>query len=378
MYQTPVTEESVDRVQGEKAWAELRELATSAWPLANFSDVTVLVGVSGGADSVGLLRTLLAIRPQDARGKLVVAHYNHRLRGDDSDDDARFVRSIAEEFDLSFELGLALHDASHTLSKTANLNRSSTDEVLPAEESLRNQRYAFFQETANRIGARYVALAHTQDDRIETVLHHLLRGTGPAGLTGIPAFRGLGQDLVVARPLLQAPGSLIRTALAFLGQSYRHDRSNDASLWSRNWIRNELLPMIAERYPDARNSIVRASRLAENQQSDLRLMANDWISEHTSVRSERLEFRCDKGQQAGIRLTQSVFHAAAVLLWDRMGWPRGAMANRHWEQLWRLVWSSEPRGGMRQPPTETLNLPGNLRAQRIDGRMVVVERNGGD
>ena len=83
MYQTPVTEESVDRVQGEKAWAELRELATSAWPLANFSDVTVLVGVSGGADSVGLLRTLLAIRPQDARGKLVVAHYNHRLRADD-------------------------------------------------------------------------------------------------------------------------------------------------------------------------------------------------------------------------------------------------------------------------------------------------------
>ena len=146
----------------------------------------VLVAVSGGADSVALLTALVRLQ-KPVESVLIVGHYNHRWRGEESDEDARFVRELAKQYGIGFELDCAPQTREKS---TAN------------EASAREARYRFLQQTAERRGARYLATAHTADDQAETVLHRVLRGTGIAGLAGIPRTRVLSPAVTLIRPLL--------------------------------------------------------------------------------------------------------------------------------------------------------------------------------
>lgn len=370
MYQTQWNGESVNSRDGLARpqldpWNELKLLLEQAWPTNNFADVTVLVGVSGGADSVCLLRLLQDLRPHSAKGRLVVGHYNHRLRGAQADADAAFVQDLANSLGIQFELGT---------SPTAKQIQSSS------EESLRNQRYAFFETTAAKSGARYVALAHTSNDCIETILHHLLRGTGPAGLTGIPQFRDLGTDLVIARPLLNVSRDQIVAGLNHICQSHRHDQSNDGNQWNRNWIRNVLLPLIHRRYPEAESSILRAARLVEAQVSDLNELAENYFLSSFQLQKNGFRILSTAGVDPhhrsdrdcsgeNLQVPQSLFVAAAVIAWERLDWPRGGIRHDHWKNLWNLAVGRT---------TNSLNLPGNVRASIDANGTVVVERSSGD
>ena len=166
-------------------WDAVLTALTACWPTERWSDVGVLVGCSGGADSVALLRALDQLRRADTEvsGFLTVAHYNHRLRGAESDNDEAFVRQLSEAHELKFECECG-------------------DGSIRDEATLRKQRLRFLLATAKRIGARYIAVGHTSDDSVETVVHHLLRGTGPSGLAGIAPTRELEGDFVLIRPLL--------------------------------------------------------------------------------------------------------------------------------------------------------------------------------
>ncbi|MBM4076608.1 MAG: tRNA lysidine(34) synthetase TilS, partial [Planctomycetes bacterium] len=135
----------------------------------------VLVAVSGGADSVALLRGMLAVR-NDFSLELIVGHFNHKLRGEASDRDARWVSKIAETYSLPFVIQSADENTLH-------LDQSGL------EESARNVRYSFLQQKAIENKCDAIAMAHTADDQIETILHHVFRGTGIAGLRGIPKIR---------------------------------------------------------------------------------------------------------------------------------------------------------------------------------------------
>jgi tRNA(Ile)-lysidine synthase len=165
------------------------------WPPEQWRDVTVLVAVSGGADSVALLRGLCALRSA-GDGRLVIAHFNHRLRGAESAADQTFVEELGQQQALRVILGSRDGDG-----------RASS------EETLREQRYQFLRQAADQAGARYVAIAHTADDQVETVLHNILRGTGLAGLAGIPRVRPLTEAATLIRPLL---GATRAEVLAFL------------------------------------------------------------------------------------------------------------------------------------------------------------------
>jgi tRNA(Ile)-lysidine synthase len=186
----------------------------------------VAVAVSGGADSVALLRILEAIR-RELGINLGVAHFDHQLRGQESDQDAEFVAQLARSCSVEFMLGRA-DVASEAKRNGWNL-----------EDAARRLRYAFFARLAAEGRATHVAVAHTADDQAETVLAHLLRGTGPTGMAGIYPLAG-----TVVRPLLEIRRRELRAYLTGMKQSWREDATNQDPSRLRARIRGRLLPIM--------------------------------------------------------------------------------------------------------------------------------------
>lgn len=206
----------------------------------------IAVGVSGGADSVALLRFLAALRPQFG-WDLVVCHIHHGLRGAEADRDERFVRALAEQLGLPCAVSridaaaLALRDH------------------ISVEEAGRMARYAFFTQTAGEGGR--IATAHTLDDSIETVLMNLVRGTGLRGLCGIPRIRGN-----IVRPLLDCTRAEVEDYLGALGQPYCTDSTNLTDDYTRNRIRHDILPRLCALNPNFPGAMARMlPRLAAQQ-----------------------------------------------------------------------------------------------------------------
>src|SRR5262249_9786947 len=147
----------------------------------------------------------------EATGRLVVAHYNHGLRGAESDADEEFVVALAHSLACECRVGRASQEAS--LAQAEPL-------VLASEEASRATRYSFLTEMAKEVGARYVATAHTADDQAETVLHRVLRGTGLLGLAGMPRARALAPGLALVRPLLAVRREQVQAYLAEVNQTF--------------------------------------------------------------------------------------------------------------------------------------------------------------
>jgi tRNA(Ile)-lysidine synthase len=201
----------------------LEERVAAVWPPQAWQDVPVVVAVSAGADSVALLRILARLRPPAAR--LWVAHFHHGLRGEAADADEQFVARLADSLKLGFRVGRA----------PASQLATAGDGL---EAAARRARYAFLTAAAEKVGARYLAVAHTADDQAETILHRVLRGTAPAGLAGMPAARMLSGAVSLVRPLLAIRRSELRDYLAVVGQDWREDATNartDATKCCRPW-----------------------------------------------------------------------------------------------------------------------------------------------
>jgi tRNA(Ile)-lysidine synthase len=189
----------------------------------------VAVAISGGSDSVFLLRTVLATVPDGSPGPLLL-HFNHRLRGAESDEDQRFVERIAERHGLPVAVGRDPAPASPAGSRV--------------EERARDLRYAFLRKACEERGVRRLLVGHTADDQVETVLMRILEGAGLSGLRGIPPSGEGG----IERPLLGTWRADIASGLAEAGLEWREDPSNRDTRLERNWIRHVLLPLLVERY----------------------------------------------------------------------------------------------------------------------------------
>ena len=210
----------------------------------------VLVAVSGGADSVALLRVLLELRG-DLGIVLAVAHFNHRLRGNDSDADERFVVDLAGQHELDFWVDRV------NVAEVAAAQRASF------EAAGRELRYEWLAKIATEQRFDSVATAHTLDDQAETVLMKFLRGAGSKGLAGIYPEVQRGDDKAVrfVRPLLSTTRDQVEAYLAAIGQAWREDESNLDPRFKRNRVRHKLLPLLERDYnPNIRQSL---SELAE-------------------------------------------------------------------------------------------------------------------
>jgi tRNA(Ile)-lysidine synthase len=191
----------------------------------------VLVGVSGGPDSVALLHILMEIAPEYAL-TLAIGHLNHSLRGGASDRDAEFVEALARQ------TGLAI------FSEKKDVRRFGRHHRLSIEAAGRRVRYAFFTKTCETHGFNKIALGHHLDDNAELILMNLLRGSGPAGLSGIPPVR----DHHIVRPLIDITRQQIMAYLTRKKCDYVTDASNTDCRYLRNRIRSELLPMLTTEY----------------------------------------------------------------------------------------------------------------------------------
>ena len=215
---------------------------------------TVIVAVSGGADSTALLRALVGLRA-DLDLELRVAHFNHLLR-EDAGEDATFVAEMARG------LGLPYHEGSgDPRAFAARTGRS-------VEDAARHLRYAFLVSVAAAVPADVIATGHTLDDQAETVLMRLLRGAGPWGLAGIPPVRPhAGARLI--RPLIETPHALVEASLRAEGVAWREDPTNRDHAMLRNRIRHVLLPTLEGYNPDVRGTLARLAEVVRDETAAL-------------------------------------------------------------------------------------------------------------
>src|SRR6202795_4988583 len=188
------------------------------------------VAVSGGADSVALLRLIVELR--EVTGIVVcVAHFNHKLRGKASEADEKFVAKLAAQHGLEFFV------------ERENVSAKAKRERANLEDAARRARYAFFGQLVKPGRVARVAVAQTADDQAETVLAHILRGTGLAGLAGIHPEAG-----GVFRPLLGIRRAALRAYLRDKRQNWREDATNRDETRTRSRIRHKLLPFLEKKF----------------------------------------------------------------------------------------------------------------------------------
>jgi tRNA(Ile)-lysidine synthase len=216
------------------------------------------VAVSGGADSVALLLLLVELR---ARLGIIlsVVHFNHKLRGRASDADEKFVAKLAAKHGLEFH------------ADRADVAGKAKRDRLNVEDAARRARTAFFTRLAGEGRVTRVAVAHTADDQAETVLAHILRGTGLAGLGGIHPVAG-----VVFRPLLEIRRAELRAYLRAKKQPWREDASNRDTTRMRARIRKKLLPLLEKQFQTATvEHLTSLAELAREDEAFLKAIAEE-------------------------------------------------------------------------------------------------------
>jgi tRNA(Ile)-lysidine synthase len=287
---------------------------------------SVLVAVSGGADSVALLAALVEIRAPGWR--IGVCHVNHGLRGAASDRDQRFVERLAAR------LGCEVHVVSAKIVGRRNL-----------EERARERRYAALARVATRRGFRRIATGHTLDDQAETVLHRMLRGTGTAGLAAIARDRGDG----VIRPLLDVSRSEIVDFLRRRGLRHRVDRSNATIRFTRNRLRHRVLPLLErEVNPAAKRALARLADLAREDER--------WI-DRAVARRARGTSRDGTLGLAALRTAPTALRRRLLRRW--LGEARGSLRGIGLDHVDRLDALTSGSGDGR-----SLSLPGGTVARR--------------
>ncbi len=198
---------------------------------------SVLVGLSGGPDSVALLHILLEIAPEYSLN-IGVAHLNHSLRGESSDRDAEFAGELAKNLNLPYYIG------------KEDVRNYQIVNKLSLEEAARSVRYAFFKDIAEKNRFSKIALGHHADDNAELTLMYLLRGSGTVGISGIAPVRNF-HSIQIVRPLINLTRVQIISFLRKKGLRYVCDESNTETKYLRNRIRHYLLPELKASYNPA-------------------------------------------------------------------------------------------------------------------------------
>lgn len=290
---------------------------TAAW--TRWLEAGILLAVSGGADSTALLHQASRFARKNALPHPAVGHVNHRLRGQESDDDARFVRKAAEEYGMRY--------FEHVVSP----EEWNKDASGSREAAARTIRYEFLVRTAENLGFRYVATAHTTDDHVETVLHRILRGTGLTGLAGIAPFRQISPAITLVRPLLEYRRTDILEYLRSIDKTFRVDSTNLENDFTRNRIRNSLLPEIRRSInPEVDAALSRLAFLAGESETVLSDLVENLLERIIRTRSpEEIVFDSTELRKLQTPTIREIFFRA----WRENGWPQREMGFEQWTEL---------------------------------------------
>ncbi len=209
---------------------------------------TIVVGVSGGPDSMALLNVLINLNNNNLSYKIIVAHVNHGIRKE-ADEETKFVEEFCQKKNIQCFI------------KKENVNELAKQNKIGTEEAGRNLRYSFFEEVAIKNNANKIATAHTANDNAETVLMNIIRGSGTSGLKGIEPKR----DNKFIRPLIECTRAEIEKYCEEKNLNPKEDKTNKENIYTRNKIRNQLIPALEEFNPSIISSLNRMSEIAREE-----------------------------------------------------------------------------------------------------------------
>jgi tRNA(Ile)-lysidine synthase len=307
-----------------------------------------VVAVSGGADSVALLRALISLREPDDSGPIVIAHLNHCLRGAESAADESFVVDLHRQMLQSGVANLVLRRERIDIGR---LSKESGDNL---EAVARQARYEWFGQVAAEHGLLRVATGHTADDQAETVLHRLLRGTGLQGLRGIADRRMLMRCIYAIRPLLSTTRADVLEYLKEFGQPFREDQSNADLRFTRNRIRHELLPQLTREYnPELASLLTRLAEQANEVFAGVEEQAMSLLKEVELPPAGDMRI-LDRSRLAAA--PRYLIREVPRLVWRYANWSCDGMRFIDWDRIAGVVMGEIP----------AVDLPGNIHVRARD------------
>jgi len=239
---------------------------------------TLILGVSGGPDSVFLLKMLQAI---DA--KIHVAHINHKLRSKDSDLDEEFVKNLDPNFSI----------------KKLDIKKLSKERKTGIEETGRKVRYDFFKELAKKKKTKFIITAHHADDNLETILLNLSRGATLKGLSGMQEIEKISNNLFLFRPLLFISKNEIIDYLKFKKIKYRTDKSNKNPIYKRNHIRLKIIPELKKINPNIIKTVAKNAKNIKTLDEELENKAVNWLKKN--CKSNKLDAKKFREENTSIQ-----------------------------------------------------------------------------
>lgn len=311
---------------------------------------SIVVGVSGGPDSVALLHLLCSLNAKKSLGcRFYIAHLNHKLRGMDSEEDAGFIRRLSNEFNLPVFI------------KEIDIKGVAMGSRCSIEEAGRRERYKFFRDYSQEVGASRIAVGHSADDNVETLLQRIIRGTGILGLCGMRPKRPISPDsnILLIRPLLHSWKKEIIRYLEERDIPYRIDSSNLQEVHLRNKIRIELLPLIQKGY---NNQIKRVLlNLCEILNENYDFIDTASLSLLKDVILEESGSRYILGRNILLSFHPIIQYKIIHNILTRMEVPLKDFSYHHYKDILRHLKAGEPK--------KILRLPSNLMVWIEDARL---------
>ncbi|MCM8781973.1 MAG: tRNA lysidine(34) synthetase TilS, partial [Candidatus Omnitrophica bacterium] len=308
---------------------------------------SVVIGVSGGPDSIALLYILNELK-RELNLKLFIAHLNHMIRKKAALDDAAFVKKHAEKLNLPIII------------ESEDIPKIARDSKLSIEEAARNTRYDFYVRVAESNKANKIALGHTEDDQAETILMRLIKGSGLLGLSGIPPTRTFKNQTII-RPLINISKDEIKRFLKLKNISFREDATNVKPIYFRNKIRHRLLPFLKKRFSPDINKILAAT--AKNLRIDY-----DYLLKISTEKFKR-HARCIGGEiRISLKFQNEDLAVQRMMIREAIRRVKGdlnSVTYSHWEDLNNLL---------NKRTRWSIALPGNVVVRREKNSLVFLKR----
>lgn len=308
----------------------------------------IIIGVSGGPDSMCLLHILNSLRNTYSID-IIAAHLNHGLRGKDADEDEEYVKNFCEKNNIDF------------YSKRVNIEELSKKWGISSEMAGREARYAFFLELFNKLDANKIAIAHNANDQCETILMRIIRGTGLEGLEGIKPVR----DEIYIRPLIKVTRDEIEDYCDKNNINPRIDKTNLENIYSRNKIRLELIPYIKENFNSHIIEVV--NRLGENVKVDndfIEKKSKEFFGKYCVVAPNKVKIKSEAFDEHKALLSRIIRKAVEVLKGNLINFERV-----HVEYIMLL------QGGN---TGKEIELPGGIRALNNYGEIILTKESKSD
>lgn len=251
----------------------------------------IILGVSGGPDSISMLHILNELRKEQGNFEIIVAHINHMIR-EEADEDEEYVREYCEKENIKF------------FAKRAEILKISEENKIGTEEAGRKIRYEFFEEILKQENANKIATAHNANDNAETVLMNIIRGSSISGMKGIEPIR----DNKFIRPLIESKREDIEKFCEEQRLNPRIDKTNQENIYTRNKIRNILIPLIKQEFNP--NIIETLNRLSEIAKKENEYFDNEIMLKYTEI--------AEKEEKDEIILDLKMFNKENLVIKNRL------------------------------------------------------------